>query len=133
MSPTKNPKVFKFLVRWGVSVLGLWIASELLGNESISYEGRIGAVVFSGLILAIVNTLVRPIVVFLTLPAVLLTLGIFMVVINALMILLAAWLYGPLEVDGFGIAIITGLVIGLVNWLVSAVIDDNKSQKRDNI
>jgi len=126
-SSTKFPKVNKFLVRWGVSTFGLWVASELLGNESLSYEGRIGAVIFSGLILAIVNTLVRPIVVFLTLPAVLLTLGIFMVVINALMILLAARLYGPLQVDGFGIAIITGLVIGLVNWLVSALLEDKKS------
>jgi putative membrane protein len=122
----KSPKSYKFLVRWGVSTLGLWIASELLGNESLSYEGRIGAVVFSGLILAIVNTLVRPVVVFLSLPALLLTLGIFMIVINALMILLAAWLYGPLQVDGFGIALITGMVIGLVNWLVSAVLEEKK-------
>ncbi len=126
MSLLQSPKVYKFLVRWGVSVLGLWIASELLGNESISYQGRIGAVVFSGLILAVVNTIIRPIVVFFTLPAVLLSLGIFMVVINALMILLAAWLYGPLEVDGFGIALITGLVIGVVNWLVSAILEDKK-------
>ena len=47
-----------------------------------------------------------------------------MVVINALMVLLAAALYGPLEVSGFGVAIITGLVIGLVNWLVSAILED---------
>lgn len=108
-------------------MLGLWIASELLGPESISYEGRIGAVVISGLIIAIVNTLIRPVVVFLTLPAVLVTLGIFMVVINALMILLAARLYGPLEVDGFGIAVITGIIIGLVNWLVSTLLEEKKS------
>lgn len=116
----------KFLVRWFVSVLGLWIASELLGTDSISFEGRFGAVVIAGLVLAIVNTIIRPIIVFFTLPAVLLTLGIFMVVINALMVLLAAWLYGPLQVEGFGIAIITGLVIGLVNWLVTALLEDKK-------
>jgi putative membrane protein len=121
-----KPRYSKFLVRWAVSILGLWIASELLGNESISYQGRLSAVIISGLILAIVNTLIRPLVVFLTLPAVLLTLGIFMVVINAMMILFAAWLYGPLEVSGFGIAVITGLVIGLVNWLVSAILEEKK-------
>jgi putative membrane protein len=114
----------KFLTRWLASSLGLWIASELLGNESISYEGRVAAVIMSGLFLAIVNTFIRPVVVFLTLPAVLLSLGIFMVVINALMILLAAWLYKPLEVDGFGIAVITGLVIGLVNWLISSIFEE---------
>jgi putative membrane protein len=106
-----------------VSVLGLWIASELLGPESISFGGRVGAVIISGFLLALINTLIKPIVVFLTLPAVLLTLGIFMIVINALMILLVAWLYGPLEVSGFGIAVITGMVIGLVNWLVSAILE----------
>ena len=116
----------KFLIRWAASSLGLWIASELLGNESISFESRIGAVIFSGLILAVVNTFIRPLVVFLTLPAVLLTLGIFMVVINALMILLAARLYGPLEVSGFGIAVITGLIIGLVNWLISTMFEEEE-------
>ena len=121
-----NKRQSRFLVRWAVSMFGLWIASELLGNESISYEGRIAAVIISGLFLAVVNTFIRPVVVFLTLPAVLLSLGIFMVVINALMILLAAWLYKPLEVDGFGIAVITGLVIGLVNWLISSIFEEQK-------
>ncbi len=119
-----NSSTSRFLLRWVVSVVGLWIASELLGNESISYGGRFGAVVFAGFILAVVNTFIRPLVVFLTLPAVLLSLGIFMVVINALMILVAAWIYGPLEVSGFGVAMITGLVIGLVNWLLSAFFEE---------
>lgn len=109
-----------------MSVLGLWIASELLGTENLSYGGRIGAILVSGLLIAVVNTVIRPLVIFLTLPAVLLSLGIFMVVINALMILLAASLYGPLEVSGFGIAVITGLIIGFVNWLVSAMLEDKK-------
>ena len=116
----------RFVVRWFVSSFGLWIASELLGNESISFEGRFSAIVISGLILALANTFIRPLIVFLTLPAVLLSLGIFMVVINALMVLLAGWLYGPLEVSGFGIAIIAGMIIGLVNWLVSALLEGDK-------
>ncbi|MBP6962171.1 phage holin family protein [Candidatus Saccharibacteria bacterium] len=116
----------RFLVRWFVSAFGLWVAAGLLGNESISFEGKVSAIILSGLILAIVNTIIKPLVVFMTLPAVLLSLGVFMVVINALMVLLAARLYGPLQVDGFGVAIIAGLVIGLVNWLVSAFLEENK-------
>lgn len=115
----------RFLLRWAVSIIGLWIASELLGSDSLSYGGRFGAVVVAGLILALINTFIRPLVVFLTLPAVLLTLGIFMIVINAVTILIAAWVYGPLEVSGFGIAMITGLVIGLVNWLLSALLEED--------
>jgi putative membrane protein len=116
----------RFVVRWFVGSFGLWVASELLGNESISFEGRFSVVLFSGLILALVNVFIKPLLVFLTLPAVLLTLGIFMVVINAVVVLLAAWLYGPLEVSGFGIAVITGMIIGLVNWLVTAFLEDKK-------
>ena len=122
----KNTAKGRFVVRWFVSSFGLWIASELLGNESISFEGRFSAVLISGLILALINTIIKPMVVFLTLPAVLLTLGIFMVVINALMVLFAAWLYDPLEVSGFGIAVMTGIIIGVVNWLVSALLDGEK-------
>ena len=121
-----NKKSGKFLARWFVSSLGLWIAAELLGSESITVGDQFSAVLISGLILAILNSFIRPLVVFLTLPAVLITLGIFMLVINALMVMLAANLYGPLEVDGFGAAFVVGIIIGLVNWLVSIVLDDKK-------
>lgn len=119
-----NTRTFRFFVRWAVSILGLWIAYELLGSESISFGGQVSAVILSGLILAIVNTIVRPIIVFFTLPAVLLTLGLFMIFINGFMIVVAAWLYGPLQVSGYGIAVITGIVVGLVNWLVSVLLED---------
>lgn len=118
----------RFVVRWFVSSFGLWIASELLGSESISIHGQFGAIIVSGLILALANTFIRPMVVFLTLPAVLLSLGIFMVFINALMVLLAAWLYEPLEVSGFGIAVIAGMIIGLVNWLVSVLLEGDSNR-----
>ena len=114
----------RFVVRWLVCVFGLWITTELLGNSSISYGGKASAIIISGFILALANTFVKPLVVFLTLPAVLLSLGVFMVFINALMVLLAARLYGPLEVDGLGVAVVAGLVIGLVNWLVSALLEE---------
>ena len=118
----------RFLVRWFVCGAGLWAASGLLGTESVSYGGRASAIIFSGFILALVNTFIRPLVTFLTLPAVLLTLGIFRIVINALMVLLAAWLYGPLEVSGFGVAVITGIVIGLVNWMVGILLEEDKEK-----
>jgi putative membrane protein len=117
-------RVTRFIVRWVVSCLGLWLAAELLGSESISFGGKSSAILISGLLLAIMNTLVRPVLVFLTLPAVLLSLGIFMLFINGFTVVIAAWLYEPLEVAGFGIAIIIGIVIGLVNWLVSALLED---------
>lgn len=120
----ERKKSSRFIVRWAVSSLGLWLAASLLGSDKISFQNRLSVIIVSGLVLAIVNTIIRPLVVFLSLPAVLLTLGIFMVVINGLMVFIAAKLYSPLEVESFGTAIIVGIVIGLTNFLVTTIIDD---------
>lgn len=112
-----------FLVRWLVSSLGLWIAAGLLG-DLIDYDNRAGVIVIAGLMLAIVNVFIRPIVVILSLPAILLTLGLFMIVVNGLMVLLVSKLYGPLHVTSFWAAILAGMVIGLVNYLVTAILED---------
>ncbi len=109
-----------------VSSLGLWIAAGLLG-DMISYEDRAGAVIVAGLLLAIVNIFIKPIVVVLALPALLFTLGLFMIVINGLMVLLVSKLYAPLQVDNFWAAILAGMVIGLVNYLVTAILEDRKT------
>ena len=71
-------------LRWGVSSLGLWIASGLF-SDSVNIENKLGAVLVAGAVLAV--------------------------------------LYDPLHIAGFGTAMITGLVIGLVNYLVTAIID----------
>ena len=116
----------RFITRWFVSGLGLWIAAGLLGSGSINYGNRLGAIVIAGFVLAIVNTIIRPIVIFMTLPALLVTIGLFMVVINALMVLLASKLYSGLDVTNFWAAAFAGVVIGLVNYLVTAILEGNK-------
>lgn len=115
----------RFLVRWGVCTLGLWIAAAILGSN-LTYEGRFSVLIIAGLILAIVNSIIKPIAVLFTLPAVFLTLGLFMLVINALMVLLVAWFYGPLDVSGFWSAMLAGLIIGVVNFLVSIILEDSQ-------
>ena len=113
----------RFIIRWFVSSLGLWVAAGLLG-ERITYDSRIPVIVIAGFILALVNTLIKPIVVILSLPAILFSLGLFMVVINGLMVLLVSWLYPQLQVRSFGTAMVAGVVIGLVNYLVSTILED---------
>lgn len=115
-----------FLFRWFVSSLGLWIAAGLLGSGSIDYQSRLGVIVISGLILAVVNTLVKPIVVLITLPIILFSLGLFMIVINGLMLLVASRLYEPLHVDNLAAAMLAGMIIGLVNYLVMTIVEDKK-------
>lgn len=113
----------RFLIRWFVSGLGLWVAAGLLG-ERITYDSRLGVIVIAGLILALVNMIIKPIVVILSLPAILFSLGLFMIVINGLMVLLVSRLYPELYVSNFGVAVLAGMVIGLVNYLVTTILED---------
>lgn len=117
--------VYRFLVRWLVCSLGIWIAAGLLSNnvEFHTTGSKFGVVVVSGLILALINAVIKPLVVLLSLPAILLTLGLFMVVINGFSVLLASWLYQPLHVTNFWAAMLAGVIIGLVNYLVTAILE----------
>jgi putative membrane protein len=80
-------------------------------------------VVCAGAVLALLNMLIKPIVVLLTIPAILLTLGLFMLVINGSTVYLASRFYPALHIESFGVAILTGLIIGLVNYLVTAILE----------
>jgi putative membrane protein len=116
--------ILRFILRWLVCSLGLWIATGLLGSDKISYGSKLSTVVIAGFILAIVNIIVKPIVVLLSLPAILFSLGLFMILVNGLMVLLASKLYSPLHVTNFLAAILAGMIIGLVNYLVTTIIEE---------
>jgi putative membrane protein len=111
----------RFAVRWFVCGLGLWLTAAVFGV--ITYDGRIGVIIVAGLILAVVNTVLKPIVVILSLPAILFSLGLFMIIINGLMVWLVSWLYPDLYVASFISAMLAGMVIGLVNYLTTAILD----------
>lgn len=113
----------RFLIRWFVCSLGLWVAANVIAKGTINYGDSLAVIAIAGLILALINAFIKPIVVILSLPAILFSLGLFMIVINAGMVLLASWLYEPLEVTSFGAALLAGIVIGLVNYLVTAILD----------
>jgi putative membrane protein len=124
MNKLMNNPFVRFLVRWFVCGLGLWLAASILGPDSIAYGGRFGVIVVAGLVLAVINTIIKPLVIILSLPALLFSLGLFMIIINALMVLLASKLYGGLDVENFSSALVAGIIIGLVNYLVSAVLEE---------
>lgn len=119
----KKSPIGRFALRWFVCSLGLWIAAGFLDGK-ITYNSRLGVIVMSGLILAIVNIFIKPIVVLLSLPALLFSLGFFMIVINGLMVMLASKLYHPLQITSFGAAMLAGVIIGIVNYLVSLIVED---------
>ncbi|OGL24391.1 hypothetical protein A3A68_01175 [Candidatus Saccharibacteria bacterium RIFCSPLOWO2_01_FULL_48_13] len=119
-----------FLLRTGVSMLGLWIAQAILGEDRLYLGGSLSTLLISGLLLALVSMLVRPFIVFLSLPLILVTLGLFMLVVNGLTILIVSWLYEPFFVDNLWVAILAGIILGLVNFLLSLIIKDLKTKEK---
>ena len=114
--------IYRFLVRWLVCSLGLWIAAGLL-RSGIHYNSNLRVILIAGLILALVNAIIRPLVVILSLPAILFSLGVFMLVVNGFMVFLVGKLYPSLEITSFWVAILAGIIIGLVNYLVTAILE----------
>jgi putative membrane protein len=122
-----------FLVRLVVNAFAIWLAAAWVSGIDISSSGNGTAwdiVVLLGiaLVFTVVNIFVKPLVKLLSLPLLVLTLGLFTLVINALMLMLTAWLssqtdYG-MTVDGFWTALWGGLIISVVNFLVNIVVPD---------
>jgi putative membrane protein len=108
-----------FLIRGLVTAFGLWIASALLpGVHSTGLLPIIGA----GLLLGLVNAIVRPIIIILTLPITIVTLGLFLLVINAAMVVLVSRMMNGFAVDGFLWALATAVVVSVVSWCANAFI-----------
>src|SRR5688572_14727178 len=119
--------LYRFLVRWFVCSLGLWIAAGVL-STSLEFDtpgSKFWVVLVSGLLLAVISAIIKPLVVLLSLPAILLTLGLFMIVINGFTVLLVSWLYQPLHITNFWAAMLAGVIIGLVNYLVTAILESH--------
>ena len=114
--------LLRFLTRWLVCSLGLWIAAGFLSN-SITYNGAV-AIIGAGLVLAIINIVLKPVLIIFSLPAIVFTLGLFMIIINGLTVFIASKLYTPLHVTNFWAAVFAGMIIGIVNYLVSAILKE---------
>lgn len=121
-----------FLVRWAMLAVAVWVAAELVGG--IHLEGWQSILVVA-LILGLLNALVKPILLLLTLPLTIITLGLFVLVLNAALLGLTAWIAGQFdnilfEVDGFWAAFFGALIITLVTWILSLFIDAGKIGRR---
>lgn len=120
-----------FIIRLLVTAVALWVAVALV--PGIEYQGGIGGLLGVALVFGIVNAVVRPILVVLTCPLVLLTLGLFLFVLNALMLWLTGALAGALGIDftvsGFWAALLGGIVIGLVSTILNVFVGQEGRKK----
>lgn len=118
------------ILRLLINVLALWIASSLLDGV-VADSGS--DLIWAALALGLINALVRPIVVLLTLPVSLLTLGLFLAIINAAMLNLAAWFVDGFYVLGVWDAILGALIVTLIGWVGSSFVGENGRMERVDI
>ena len=105
-----------FLIRAAVVAVGLWVASLIVPGVSFTSNENL---IWAALLLGVVNAIVRPILVILTIPITILTLGLFLLVINGLMVELVSHFLGGFQVAGLGTAILVSLVVSLTSWVIS--------------
>jgi len=106
-----------FVFRWAVTTFAVFVAAPIVG---LSYNGSVACLLGASLLLGIVNAFVRPILLILSAPLILLTLGFFIFVVNALMLLGVGEIVPCFHVPGFWNAFFGALIISFVSWLLSA-------------
>jgi putative membrane protein len=108
-----------FLIRMLITAVGLAVAAWIVPGISVSGPGTL---LLAALLMGLVNAFVRPFAVVLTLPLTILTLGLFLLVVNAAMFGLVAWLLEGFVVSGFFAALFGWLIVSFVSWLASSFI-----------
>lgn len=113
----------KFLVRAVFAALGLWVASKVTPGVVVT---NTGSLIAAALLLGIVNAFVRPVVFILTLPLTIVTLGLFLLVVNAMMIGLVAVMLSGFEVHGLLAGIMAAVITGIASWIGGLALRDDR-------
>ena len=129
---SRQTKLVTFVVRWLITAVAVWIAAELLGG--IYLEGWRSTLLVA-LILGLLNAYVKPLLVLAGLPALVMTLGLFLIIINTALLGLTAWIAGKFDsirfdIDGFWDAFFGAIIISIVSWLLTMVVNPGKIARR---
>ena len=108
-----------FILRALITALGLWVASRLL--DGLHFESTVKLAI-AAMLLGIVNAFVRPLAFILTLPITVVTLGLFLLVLNAGMVGLVAWIVPGFTISGFWTALGAAVIVSIVSWAASSAI-----------
>ena len=109
--------LLRFLLHWGVTALSLWAASFVFNGLHFA---SVSALVVSALLLGLANAIVRPLLILLTLPLTVLTLGLFLLVVNALMLMLVSALVTGFTIAGFWTAFFASIFISVLSYVIGA-------------
>ena len=120
-----------FLVRWALNALGLWVVVRLLGTgyDNVDITAGFWGFVLAGLVFSLANSLLKPVLVIVSLPAILLTLGLFTIVLNGILVYISLAISPGISMS-LGNSIITGIILSLVNYIVSVAIAIRSEESR---
>jgi putative membrane protein len=110
-----------FIIKILVTALAVFVADYFL--EGVHISDDIKTVVIVALVLALLNTFLKPILVLLTIPITIITLGLFLLVINILIVFLADYLIGGFSVDGWLSALLFSLIVSVISYILDAILD----------
>src|SRR5436305_331093 len=111
---------------WASNLLAIWVASLVFSG--VGYDGKFWVLAVAALVFVLVNAFVRPIIILLTLPAVILSVGIALLFVNALMLYLTDLIVRPFEVSGFWTFLGAAFIIWVVNMLVHRIFKPERGQ-----
>ena len=107
------------LLGWGVNIVALLVIDEIFDSVEI---GRWGSILLGAAVLGLANAVVKPVLTILTLPVIVLTLGLAYFALNVLMLALAEWIATDFKIDGFWTYVGATIVVWLVNWILNALL-----------
>jgi putative membrane protein len=110
----------RWLLRWILNILGLILTAYLIGGFEVTVPGAI----VGSIVLGIVNAIIRPVIILLTLPLNVVTLGLFTLVINGMMLWLTSGVVKGFDIHGFGAAVLSALVLSIVSFIASMLVKD---------
>ncbi|HLM93029.1 MAG TPA: phage holin family protein [Gaiellaceae bacterium] len=120
--------LFWLVFGWASNVLGIWVTSLIF--DGVTYDDKVWVLAVAGLVLFLANAIIRPIVIILTLPAVILTLGILLLFINAFTLWIADKIVPPFEVSGLWTYLGSVIIIWLVNMIVYGIFKPEKREAK---
>lgn len=120
-----------FLLRWILNSVGIWVAVRLLGNGNTEATSA-WTFMMAGLIFSLVNSTLKPIVTILALPAILLTLGLFTLVVNGFMVYVSLALAPGISMT-FAHSIVAGIILSLVNYIIGSALVLQREEKEQYV
>jgi putative membrane protein len=121
------PFAARLVIAWAVNLLALWIANALW--DSVSIHGW-AAYLIGSAVLGIANAIVKPLLAILTLPLIIVTLGLFYLVINIAMVALAEWIAPNFSIDGFWTYVGVVVIVWALNWIAGQILGDLEGRRR---